>query len=76
MSLPLRQTINGVIDSIVHVCEQYLTTCTRTPLPPSLPSLDADVQDRYAKALLLVLMENVLSFFLPLSGSKSVRIAF
>ncbi|CBK21000.2 uncharacterized protein [Blastocystis hominis] len=47
MSLPLRQTINGVIDSIVHVCEQYLTTCTH-----------ADVQDRYAEALLLVLMEN------------------
>ena len=37
---------------------------------------DADVQDRYAEALLLVLMENVLSFFPPLSGSKSVRIAF
>lgn len=34
MSLPLRQTINGVIDSIVHVCEQYLTTCTRTPISP------------------------------------------
>ena len=37
---------------------------------------DADVQDRYAKALLLVLMENVLSFFLPLSGSISDCIAF
>ena len=37
---------------------------------------DANVQDRYAKALLLIIMENVLSFFLPLSGSKSVRIAF
>lgn len=29
MSLPTRQTINGVIDSIVHVCEQYLTVCAR-----------------------------------------------
>ena len=23
------QTINGVVDSIVHVCEQYLTVCAR-----------------------------------------------
>ena len=27
MSLPERQTTNGVIDSFVHVCEQYITTC-------------------------------------------------
>ena len=27
MSLPTRQTANGVVDSFVHVCEQYLTVC-------------------------------------------------
>ena len=27
MSLPERQTTNGVVDSFVHVCEQYITTC-------------------------------------------------
>ena len=60
MSLPTRQTINGVIDSIVHVCEQYLTVCARNSTF-SLFSLflDADVQDRYAEALLMVLMDNV-----------------
>ena len=29
MSLPERQTINGVVDSFVHVCEQYITVCSR-----------------------------------------------
>ena len=29
MSLPIRQTANGVVDSFVHVCELYLTTCLR-----------------------------------------------
>jgi NADP-dependent alcohol dehydrogenase len=47
MSLPERQTINGVVDAFVHVCEQYLTTCRH-----------ADVQDRYAEALLRVLIDN------------------
>ena len=27
MSLPERQTTNGVVDSFVHVCEQYITCC-------------------------------------------------
>ena len=27
MSLPERQTTNGVVDSFIHVCEQYITTC-------------------------------------------------
>lgn len=27
MSLPERQTTNGVVDSFVHVCEQYITSC-------------------------------------------------
>lgn len=30
MSLPTRQTANGVVDSFVHVCEQYLTVCLST----------------------------------------------
>ena len=29
-ALPERQTINGVVDSFVHVCEQYLTVCAST----------------------------------------------
>lgn len=29
LSLPERQTINGVVDSFVHVCEQYITVCSR-----------------------------------------------
>ena len=28
-SLPERQTVNGVVDSFVHVCEQYITVCNR-----------------------------------------------
>ena len=26
-SLPEKQTANGVVDSFVHVCEQYITIC-------------------------------------------------
>ncbi|CBK25142.2 Iron-containing alcohol dehydrogenase [Blastocystis hominis] len=47
MSLPERQTTNGVVDSFVHVCEQYITSCQ-----------NADVQDRYSEALLKVLIDN------------------
>ena len=47
MSLPDRQTINGVVDSFVHVCEQYVTDCR-----------NADVQDQYCESLLRVLVEN------------------
>ena len=47
MTLPYRQTANGVVDAFVHVCEQYVTDCRH-----------ADVQDRYAEALLKVLYEN------------------
>ena len=47
MSLPYRQTANGVVDAFVHVCEQYVTDCRH-----------ADVQDRYAESLLKVLYEN------------------
>ena len=47
LSLPTRQTANGVVDSIVHVCEQYVT----------FPQ-HADVQDRFSEALLMTLYEN------------------
>ena len=47
MSLPYKQTANGVVDAFVHVCEQYVTDCRH-----------ADVQDRYAESLLKVLIEN------------------
>ena len=30
ISLTERQTINGVVDSLVHVCEQYITVCAST----------------------------------------------
>lgn len=47
MSLPYKQTANGVVDAFVHVCEQYIIDCRH-----------ADVQDRYAEALLKVLYDN------------------
>jgi len=34
-SLPERQTINGIIDTFVHVMEQYATYCVDTPLQDS-----------------------------------------
>ena len=45
-SLPERQTRNGIIDSFVHVMEQYCTRDLNTPL-----------QDRQAEAVLLTLIE-------------------
>lgn len=45
-TLPERQTVNGIIDSFVHVAEQYLTFPARGAL-----------QDRQAEALLLTIME-------------------
>ncbi len=45
-SLPMRQVVNGVADSFVHVMEAYLT----------YPQ-DAMVQDRYSEGLLLSLLE-------------------
>lgn len=45
-SLDKRQTANGIIDSYVHICEQYLT----------YPSAAAG-QDRQAEALLLALID-------------------
>jgi NADP-dependent alcohol dehydrogenase len=45
-SLPLRQIANGIVDTWVHVCEQYLTSDDNTPL-----------QDRFAEGILLTLRE-------------------
>ncbi|MDD2502027.1 MAG: iron-containing alcohol dehydrogenase [Geobacter sp.] len=45
-SLPLRQTSNGVVDTFVHIMEQYLTY-----------PVDGKVQDRFAEGLLLTLLE-------------------
>lgn len=46
-TLPPRQVANGVVDTFVHVAEQYLT----------YPA-DAKVQDRFAEGLLLTLIED------------------
>lgn len=45
-SLPPRQLANGVVDSFVHVVEQYLTY-----------PVSAEVQDRFAESLLQILIE-------------------
>lgn len=47
MSLPLRQTANGVVDAFIHTLEQYLTY-----------PVNAAVQDRFAEGLLCTLIEN------------------
>jgi NADP-dependent alcohol dehydrogenase len=46
VTLPVRQTANGIVDAFVHVLEQYLTFPTNAPL-----------QDRQAEAVLLTLIE-------------------
>lgn len=45
-TLPWRQTANGIVDTFVHVTEQYLTYDVNAPL-----------QDRQAEAILLTLIE-------------------
>lgn len=45
-SLPARQSANGIVDSFVHVMEQYLTYPVNSPL-----------QDRFAEGILLTLIE-------------------
>lgn len=45
-SLPARQVANGVVDSMVHVLEQYITY-----------PVNAKVQDRFAEALLSTIIE-------------------
>ncbi|OGV58631.1 MAG: aldehyde reductase [Lentisphaerae bacterium GWF2_52_8] len=46
VSLPVRQTVNGIVDSFVHVMEQYMTKDLNTPL-----------QDRYCEAIISTLVE-------------------
>ncbi len=46
-TLPPRQVANGVVDTFVHITEQYLTF-----------PVDAKVQDRFAEGLLLTLIED------------------
>lgn len=45
-SLPMRQVANGVVDSFIHVVEQYLTY-----------PVDAKVQDRFAESLMQIIVE-------------------
>lgn len=45
-SLPSRQVANGVVDSFIHVVEQYLTY-----------PVDAKVQDRFAESLMQIIVE-------------------
>ncbi|MCE5345991.1 MAG: iron-containing alcohol dehydrogenase [Bacteroidales bacterium] len=45
-SLPPNQVANGVVDAFVHVIEQYLTY-----------PVDAPIQDRFAEAILITLIE-------------------
>lgn len=45
-SLPLRQVLNGVVDSFVHVIEQYLTY-----------PVNARVQDAFAESLMRIIKE-------------------
>jgi NADP-dependent alcohol dehydrogenase len=45
-SLPLRQVANGIVDTFVHVLEQYVTY-----------PVDAPLQDRQAEAIMLTLIE-------------------
>ena len=46
ITLPERQTVNGIVDAYVHVLEQYATRNNATPL-----------QDRQAEAILSTLIE-------------------
>lgn len=46
-SLPSRQVANGIVDTFVHVTEQYLTAPSKAPL-----------QDRFAEAILMTLRED------------------
>jgi len=45
-TLDRRQTINGVVDAFVHVCEQYVSD-----------PVDAPLHDRFAEGVLLTLVE-------------------
>ncbi len=45
-SLPKKQIANGIIDTYIHILEQYMTTC-----------IDARIMDRWAEGLLQTLIE-------------------
>lgn len=45
-SLPLKQTINGIVDAFIHVVEQYMTFNVNSP-----------IQDRFAEGIMLTLIE-------------------
>lgn len=45
-SLPLNQTINGIVDAFIHVVEQYMTF-----------DVKASIQDRFAEGIMLTLIE-------------------
>lgn len=51
-SLPHKQTANGIIDTFIHVTEQYLTY-----------SVNASIQDRVAEGILLTLIEEAPKVF-------------
>ncbi|MDR2836132.1 MAG: iron-containing alcohol dehydrogenase [Bacteroidales bacterium] len=51
-TLPKIQIANGIIDTFVHVTEQYLTTCE-----------NAKIQDYFAESILKVLIEEGLKVF-------------
>jgi NADP-dependent alcohol dehydrogenase len=60
-SLPINQVVNGVIDSFVHVLEQYITYPSYTP-----------VQDRQAEALLATIIEESRKVFIE-PGNYNIR---
>ncbi len=60
-SLPVRQVINGVVDSFVHVIEQYLTY-----------PVNAKVQDSFAEGLMRVIVEEGRNVLID-SGDYDVR---
>ncbi len=51
-SLPMRQVANGIVDTFVHVMEQYMTR-----------SYDAPLQDRQSEALILALIDEAPKVF-------------
>ncbi|MBP5468028.1 MAG: iron-containing alcohol dehydrogenase, partial [Candidatus Riflebacteria bacterium] len=46
-TLSVEQTANGILDTFIHVLEQYLTSC-----------VNAKLQDRFAESILLTLLED------------------
>jgi len=60
-SLPAKQVANGVVDAFVHVIEQYLTYPVNSP-----------VQDRFAEAILLTLIEEGPKVYANLSDYEAM----